>query len=119
MFIGKKVYEKFGLYSLNYNLASDYEFILKLKSSNDVDFIKSNCSNEVYFLTGGASYTNSVFSKREAMEINRKHFGFFSYIHFNFLYTNLKGLFMQVLLKAINKILGPKLTNLIRAKRKT
>ncbi|PKG98922.1 glycosyltransferase family 2 protein [Paraglaciecola sp. MB-3u-78] len=118
MFIGKKIYEKFGLYSLNFKLASDYEFVLRLKYSNNVDFIKSKRSNEVYFLMGGASYTNSIFSKIEAMEINKKYFGFFSGTHLVFLYANLKGLFMQILLNATNKILGPELMNLIRVKRK-
>jgi glycosyltransferase involved in cell wall biosynthesis len=119
MFIGKEVYERFGLYSLNYKLASDYEFILRLKNSNNVDFIKSNCSNEVFFLMGGASYTNSILSKKEAMAINKKYYGFLSYPHFRFIYANLKGLVMQFLHNTMNKVMGPKLTNLIRLKRKS
>ena len=56
-FITKGVYEKFGNYDLQYRSSADYDFILKLFKSGEVDFI-SIYKVIAAFRLGGMSATN-------------------------------------------------------------
>ena len=57
-FLKKKVYDKFGLYKLNYNIAGDFEFFLRIFYINNVNF-KQVDSPYVKMQYGGKS-TNSL-----------------------------------------------------------
>lgn len=65
-FITKKLYERFGSYSLEYPYSSDYEFMLRVKKEQEVRFIK------IYeiitnFSIGGVS--NSVKAYRDTLRL--------------------------------------------------
>lgn len=78
-FITKKLYERFGMYSLKYPYSADYEFMLRVKKESKVRFIK------IYeiitnFSTGGVS--DSVRAYRDTLKLlheyqliqNRKYY---------------------------------------------
>ena len=73
-FIKKECYNIHGLYSLNYNLASDYDFLLKL-FLNGSSFHYLN-SFFVYFRNDGISSTNIFESVKENFLIRKKRIGF-------------------------------------------
>lgn len=65
-FITKKLYERFGMYSLKYPYSADYEFMLRVKKESEVRFIK------IYeiitnFSTGGVS--DSVKAYRDTLRL--------------------------------------------------
>lgn len=69
-FITKKLYERFGMYSLKYPYSSDYEFMLRIKKEKEVRFIK------IYeiitnFSTGGVS--DSVKAYRDTLRLLHEH----------------------------------------------
>lgn len=65
-FITKKLYERFGIYSLKYPYSADYEFMLRVKKEKEIKFI------ELYeiitnFSMGGVS--DSVKAYRDTMKL--------------------------------------------------
>lgn len=72
-FIKKECYNINGLYSLNYNLASDYDFLLKL-FLNGSSFHYLN-SFFIYFRNDGISSTNIFESVKENFLIRKKRIG--------------------------------------------
>lgn len=69
-FITKKLYERFGMYSLEYPYSSDYEFMLRVNKEKEVKFIK------IYeiitnFSTGGVS--DSVKAYRDTLRLLHEH----------------------------------------------
>lgn len=65
-FITKKLYERFGVYSLKYPYSSDYEFMLRAKKEKEIKFI------EIYeiitnFTVGGVS--DSVKAYRDTLRL--------------------------------------------------
>lgn len=69
-FITKKLYERFGMYSLEYPYSSDYEFMLRVNKEKEVKFIK------IYeiitnFSTGGVS--DSVRAYRDTLRLLHEH----------------------------------------------
>jgi glycosyltransferase involved in cell wall biosynthesis len=71
MFIKKEVYERHGLYSLDYKIAMDYDMLVRM-SDEKFSFISKPL---IYFSPGGVS--NNQFSKgfREVKKIYRQHKG--------------------------------------------
>lgn len=69
-FISKKVYEKFGLYSLKYPYSADYEFMLRMRKQSEVQFIEtySIISN---FSVDGAS--KSVRAYRDTLKLQHEY----------------------------------------------
>ena len=65
-FITKKLYERFGMYSLKYPYSADYELMLRVKKEKEVRFIKTY---EIItnFSTGGVS--NSVKAYRDTLRL--------------------------------------------------
>jgi glycosyltransferase involved in cell wall biosynthesis len=86
MFIDRRVYEKLGDYNLEYRLAADYDFLLRMVNDG-VDFVKIE-THGVNFRRGGESTMRMRKSIREASQINRQYFGFFSEKHFSFILNN-------------------------------
>ncbi len=69
-FIARKVYEKYGVYSLKYPYSADYEFMLRIKKQEEVRF------TEVYdiisnFSIDGAS--GSVRAYRDTLRLQHEH----------------------------------------------
>lgn len=65
-FVTKKIYERFGTYSLKYPYSADYEFMLRIKKEKEVRFV------EIYdiitnFSVGGIS--NSVKGYRDTLKL--------------------------------------------------
>lgn len=65
-FVTKKLYERFGTYSLKYPYSADYEFMLRIKKEKEVRFV------EIYdiitnFSVGGVS--NSVKGYRDTLKL--------------------------------------------------
>lgn len=57
-FISKRIYEKYGMYNLDYKISADYEFMLRIRDKKDITYTK------VYdiianFRVGGASSTEN------------------------------------------------------------
>lgn len=69
-FVSRKIYDKFGVYSLKYPYSADYEFMLRIRKEKEIQYIKiydiiTNFSN------GGAS--NSVKAYRDTMRLLREY----------------------------------------------
>jgi glycosyltransferase involved in cell wall biosynthesis len=71
VYITKKCYKEMGGYSLDYNISSDYEFILRLIQDNKkflyLDKVLSN------MLDGGVSSNNFLKSLQESLLIKRRY----------------------------------------------
>lgn len=79
-FVSKKIYEKFGKYSLKYPYSADYEFMLRVKKINEVRFFRvySIISN---FSSNGASgrvkaYRDTLKMKHEYGLIGNREYRF-------------------------------------------
>tara|TARA_Y100000768_G_C23990265_1_gene691993 strand:+ start:2546 stop:4288 length:1743 start_codon:yes stop_codon:yes gene_type:complete len=72
--VPKSIYEKYGFYSLEYSISSDYEIYLRLLS-NGVIF-KTIKEPLVSFRKGGISFSRNGLS--EVYSINKMYFGFFN-----------------------------------------
>jgi len=72
-YVPKQIYEDYGLYDLNFKIASDYEYFMRLKE-NKVRLIKTLTPYTKY-REGGAS--DGATGKREVYEIKRKYKGKF------------------------------------------
>ncbi|MFC1848878.1 glycosyltransferase family 2 protein [candidate division CSSED10-310 bacterium] len=112
MFINRAVYDRIGLYSLNYSLAADYEYFLRMVKNN-VEFIKIDVHG-VNVRRGGESIINIRKSLREASKINRETFGLLSkeYLLF-FLNNRIPALLVYLRLFLYNSI-GRKKTAALR-----
>ena len=67
-FVARRVYDRFGLYSTAYRLASDYEFMLRIRNKvafERVEKVLTNCQ------LGGA--TISVLSTIETLRVQKKY----------------------------------------------
>lgn len=69
-FVTRKIYDKFGGYSLKYPYSADYEFMLRIRKEKEIQYIRiydiiTNFSN------GGAS--NSVKAYRDTMRLLREY----------------------------------------------
>lgn len=66
VFIAKKIYQKYGKFDLNYRIAADSNFLLKLKK----DKIKSQKLEEViaYFSEGGISTKHKYLAREEYLK---------------------------------------------------
>ena len=71
-FVPKIIYDKFGLYSIDYNICSDYEYYLRLKSAG-IPFLTIE-NPIVAFRMGGISY--GLDSLPEIKKINLAYFPF-------------------------------------------
>lgn len=69
-FITKKLYEEFGMYSLEYPYSSDYEFMLRIRNEKEIRFIKlyEIITN---FSMGGVS--DSVKGYRDTLKLLRQY----------------------------------------------
>lgn len=65
-FISKRLYEKFGMYSLEYPYSADYEFMLRIRKEKEIQFVKlyEIITN---FSMGGVS--NSVKGYRDTLKL--------------------------------------------------
>lgn len=71
VFVKKEVYEKFGCFNLKYEIAADYDFLLRLYSQHvEFGFIDSVLT---YFRVGGISEKKGVQSFKESLVISRKY----------------------------------------------
>ncbi len=86
MFISKAVYDRLGPYDMQYRLASDYDYYLKMIAAG-VEFIKMETYG-VNFRMSGQSIVNVMESIREASLVNRRQFGYFSDKHLSFILNN-------------------------------
>ncbi|MDE6202018.1 MAG: glycosyltransferase [Lachnospiraceae bacterium] len=69
-FVSRKVYEKFGRYSLKYAYSADYEFMLRIKRQNEVRFI------EVYYIISNFSLdgaSGSVKAYRDTLRLKKEY----------------------------------------------
>lgn len=69
-FVHRKVYEKYGVFDCQYKKSADYEFVIRLVESKEVQFV-SIYEILANFRTGGIS--NTVDAKLETMKIKRKY----------------------------------------------
>jgi glycosyltransferase involved in cell wall biosynthesis len=69
-FIAKKIYEKYGLYDLNYRISADYEFMLRLSTKKDIEYKALNSVIANFSLGGVSSTQDGVL---ETCEIKRKY----------------------------------------------
>lgn len=65
-FITKKLYERFGVYSLKYPYSADYEFMLRVKKEKEIKFIETY-DIITNFSIGGVS--NSVKAYRDTLKL--------------------------------------------------
>lgn len=69
-FIGRKIYEDFGLYSMDYRYSADYEFMLRIRKNSQIRYIGlySILSN---FSIDGAS--SSIKAYRDTLRLQKKY----------------------------------------------
>lgn len=72
MLIGKKMHETFGLYSLDYKFASDYDFTLQIVKNSKSHFVYVP-DHLVYYLYAGTSMTNYSGVFKELIKISGKY----------------------------------------------
>jgi glycosyltransferase involved in cell wall biosynthesis len=83
VFVKKKIYQRFGNFSINYRIAMDYELLLRF-IKNNVVFYNSN-KVVANFRGGGISEKNAVNGLKEvyrAQEFHGVNNSFFNYIYF-------------------------------------
>lgn len=112
MFIHCTIYEKLGLYSLDYCFASDYEFFLRMIKAG-IRFEKLDFHG-INFRMGGASTTYMNRSISEVSRIIRMYFGVFSKEYPLFLITNRLPSMLGNIRILMTKIIGQKTTNKLR-----
>lgn len=86
MFIGRAVYGKIGQYSLDYRLASDYDFFLRMIQAH-IEFCKVDFHG-VNVRIGGQSTFNLGESVRETSRVVRRYHGVLSRSYLIFLVKN-------------------------------
>ncbi|MCP4217342.1 MAG: glycosyltransferase [bacterium] len=112
MFIAATIYDTLGPYDLDYRLASDYDYFLRMISMG-VCFRKINCHG-VTFRMSGQSVTNMKEAIQTASKINRKYFGFFSAKHMKFIAHNHIPSFLGKARMLSDKIIGKERTAKLR-----
>ncbi len=112
MFVPRALYEKYGLYDLDYRFAADYEYFLRLLK-NKVYFEKLD-GYGVNFRKGGASDTHMNRSINEVSRIVRRYFGVFSKEYPLFLLTNRLPSMLGNVRRLLSKIIGVKSTGKLR-----
>lgn len=69
-FITKKIYEKYGRYSLKYPYSADYEFMLRIKEQREVQFV------EIYHIISNFSLegaSGSVRAYRDTLKLQKEY----------------------------------------------
>ncbi len=95
VFVKNKIYKKYGMYNLDYKLAADYDFFLRMYL-NGVNF--TYCDQLFsYFRAGGAS-NNSLKLINEYNSIKKKY-GFYNYSDLLQYYKVIKNIFPKTLVK--------------------
>ena len=112
MFVARELYEKLGPYDPIYDLAADYEYLLRMAQAG-VNFVEIN-SHGVNFRMSGMSVRHVNRSIREASRVNRVYFGTFSKKHALFILANhIPALLANVKL-VLYKVLGQEKTAALR-----
>lgn len=112
MFVGRSVYEKIGLYNLDYRLASDYDFFLRMIRAN-IEFVKLDIHG-VNIRIGGQSTVKLGESVRETSRIVRRYYGVLSRPYLIFLITNRFPSLLGRLKLLLYKYAGRDKTNSLR-----
>jgi len=71
MFVKKQLHNKYGLYSTNYKIAADYDFVCRIANENFI-FLQSPLIN---FAPSGISSSNYFLSLTETKQVYQTHFG--------------------------------------------
>lgn len=112
MFVSRAVHTDLGSYDTDYQIAADYDFVLKALANNipilNVDATLVNYRNN------GLSGSNLYASLSEIRKINRKRFGFLSIPHARFLLLFAKSCILLALGKAIGLLCGERLLAWVR-----
>jgi len=116
MFVHGSVYEKLGLYNLEYRFASDYEFFLRMIKAGVV-FDKLDVYG-INFRKGGTSTKYMNQSITEVSRIARKYFGLASKEYGLFLLTNRLPSMLGNLRILLTKVIGKNKTNRLRRLRR-
>ena len=96
-FIKKKIYDDFGMYKIDYKIAGDFEFFLRIILKNKISF-KILDKNFVIMKSGGKSsksFISNIISTKEILKSFRE----------NEIYTNLFLVLLRFPLKLIQMIL--------------
>ncbi len=96
-FISKEIYNKFGLYSLDYRVAADCDFLLRILSSN-VDYKRLDIFS-VVMRTGGESDFNYNLGRKEYREIYIHHYKNTFKAYYGYYYSLLVKIYQNFKLK--------------------
>lgn len=96
-FVTKKVYDDFGMYSLDYKLASDYEFMLRMYYNKQIKFI------ELYDIISNFSVGGSSYSAKNIYETARVRKKFNAISKSEYRFQILKYIFYSIKLKLKHK----------------
>ena len=69
-FISKKIYEDFGLYSMEYRYSADYEFMLRIKDKKSIKFKEINEILSNYSIDGASSSKKAYL---ETLKLRKKY----------------------------------------------
>ena len=97
-FIKKKVYNKFGLYKLNYTIAADFEFFLRLFYINNVKYFMVNSTYTIMKYGGKSteSIKSHIVSTKEIKQSFKENNLYNSFI---FILLRLPIKFLQLIFK--------------------
>jgi glycosyltransferase involved in cell wall biosynthesis len=112
MFVHRFVYEKLGLFDLQYRFASDYEYFLRMIHGG-VEFDHLDYYG-VNFRKGGASTQHMNRSIGEVSRIVRKYYGIPSKEYVLFLITNRLPSMKGNMRRVLSKVIGIGTTNRLR-----
>ncbi len=112
MFVQRAVYEKLGLYDLEYRYASDYEFFLRMIKAGVV--FEKIPFNGVNFRKGGTADRNMNRSIAEVSGIVRRYFGVIGKEYGLFLMTNRLPSMLGNVRRLLTKLIGKEKTNRLR-----
>lgn len=112
LFVSRKIYEKFGAYNLDYHLAADYDFFLRMMQAG-IKFVKLD-SHGVNIRSGGQSTVRLAESVRETSRIVRSYSGVLSKAYLIFLTTNRLPSLIGKIKLLLFKHIGRNRTNTLR-----
>ena len=69
-FITRKLYEKYGLYSLKYSYSADYEFMLRIRNEKDIQYIQVPEVLSNFSIDGASS---SVKGYRDTLKLKKEY----------------------------------------------
>lgn len=69
-FISKKIYERFGLYSLKYPYSADYEFMLRISKKKEIKFQEIYCILSNFSMEGASS---SIKGYRDTLKLKHDY----------------------------------------------